>query len=76
MRQVARQAYPEGVCESAVVEDVVTSGGQIVLSTAELRSLGAQVSEALCVIDREQGGAAAGIGLSSLLTATDLRTTS
>ncbi|MFI2761975.1 hypothetical protein ACH5A3_24425 [Streptomyces echinatus] len=60
-----------------VVEDVVTSGGQIVLSTADLRALGAQVQEALCVIDREQGGAdalaAEGIGLLSLLTADDLR---
>lgn len=62
-----------------VVEDVVTSGGQIILSTAGLRDLGAQIGEALCVIDREQGGGAAlaveGIGLSSLLTATDLRAT-
>lgn len=60
-----------------VVEDVVTSGGQIVLSTAELRDLGALVNEALCVIDREQGGAGAlaaeGISLLSLLTADDLR---
>ena len=40
-----------------VVEDVVTSGGQIVLSTADLRALGAVVTTAVCVIDREQGGA-------------------
>ncbi|GAA3919603.1 hypothetical protein GCM10023084_82140 [Streptomyces lacrimifluminis] len=60
-----------------VVEDVVTSGGQIVLSAVDLRGLGAQVQEALCVIDREQGGAdalaAEGIGLLSLLTAAGLR---
>ncbi|WP_194925077.1 orotate phosphoribosyltransferase [Catenulispora pinisilvae] len=60
-----------------VVEDVVTSGGQIVLSTADLRALGADVREALCVIDREQGGAEAlaveGIQLLSLLTADDLQ---
>ncbi|MFC8257745.1 orotate phosphoribosyltransferase [Streptomyces sp. NPDC057291] len=60
-----------------IVEDVVTSGGQIVLSAAELRALGADVREALCVIDRQQGGAealaGAGIGLVSLLTADDLR---
>jgi orotate phosphoribosyltransferase len=60
-----------------VVEDVVTSGGQIVLSTEELRTLGADVREALCVIDREQGGAEAlaaqGLRLLSLLTADDLR---
>lgn len=60
------------------MEDVVTSGGQIVLSTADLRGPGAQVHEALCVIDRGQGGtdalAAEGIRLLSLLTAEDLRT--
>jgi orotate phosphoribosyltransferase len=59
-----------------VVEDVVTSGGQIVLSTTELRALGADIREALCVIDREQGGreslAAANLTLHSLLTAGDL----
>ena len=39
-----------------VVEDVVTTGGQVVLSTNDLRARGAIVSTALCVIDREQGG--------------------
>ncbi|QNE22609.1 orotate phosphoribosyltransferase [Kribbella qitaiheensis] len=62
-----------------VIEDVVTSGGQIVLSTAELRSLGADIREALCVIDREEGGpqslAAANISLLSLLTTTTLTPT-
>ena len=85
---VRKQAKPYGTCRLAegadvvgrrvlVVEDVVTSGGQIVLSTADLRALGAKVDQALCVIDREQGGAdalaAEGIRLSALLTATDLR---
>ncbi|PJM98512.1 orotate phosphoribosyltransferase [Streptomyces sp. CB01201] len=85
---VRKQAKPYGTCRLAegadivgrrvlVVEDVVTSGGQIVLSTTELRALGADVREALCVIDRQQGGAEAlageGIGLVSLLTADDLR---
>jgi orotate phosphoribosyltransferase len=59
-----------------IVEDVVTSGGQIVLSAEELRALGADVREALCVIDREQGGAEALAGqelrLLRLLTAEDL----
>jgi len=59
-----------------IVEDVVTTGGQIALSTTELRALGADIREALCVIDRQQGGAPAllaeGITLLSLLTATDL----
>ncbi|MEV8547627.1 hypothetical protein [Streptomyces sp. NPDC051572] len=56
---------------------MVTSGGQIVLSSANLCGLGAQVFEASCVIDREQGDAdavaAEGIGLLSLLTARDVR---
>jgi orotate phosphoribosyltransferase len=59
-----------------VVEDVVTSGGQVVLSTNELRKLGAHVDHAVCVIDRQEGGAqalaAAGITLRALLTRTDL----
>jgi len=39
-----------------VVEDVVTSGGQIRLSSEALRGLGATVERAVCVIDRESGG--------------------
>ena len=39
-----------------IVEDVVTSGGQIAMSAAELRHLGATVDHALCVVDRESGG--------------------
>ena len=42
-----------------VIEDVVTSGGQVVISTGELRNLGAHVDHALCVIDRQEGGAQA-----------------
>ncbi|WP_333773486.1 orotate phosphoribosyltransferase [Streptomyces sp. IBSBF 3136] len=85
---VRKQAKPYGTCRLAegaevagrkvlIVEDVVTSGGQIVLSTADLRTLGARVDGALCVIDRQQGGAEAlraeGIRLKALLTAEDLR---
>ncbi|MEW2472692.1 phosphoribosyltransferase family protein [Micromonospora gifhornensis] len=59
-----------------VVEDVVTSGGQVVLSTRDLRSLGARVDAAVCVIDRQEGGsealAAEGITLRALLTRADL----
>ncbi len=39
-----------------IIEDVVTSGGQIILSVDELRSRGAIIDQAICVIDREQGG--------------------
>lgn len=40
----------------AVVEDVVTSGGQVIASCAELRQRGANVAGVVCVIDREAGG--------------------
>jgi len=55
-----------------IVEDIVTSGGQVVLSTADLREVGAIVDSAVCVIDREQGGtealADANIALGALFT--------
>ncbi|MEU4607250.1 phosphoribosyltransferase family protein [Kribbella sp. NPDC023972] len=35
-----------------VVEDVVTTGGQVVLSTEELRAQGATITHAVCVINR------------------------
>ena len=40
-----------------IIEDVVTSGGQVVASAEELRRLGARIDYALCVIDRQEGGA-------------------
>ena len=59
-----------------IVEDVVTSGGQIILSTNDLRLLGANIEYALCVIDREEGGteklAANQIKLLSLFKKSDL----
>ena len=59
-----------------VVEDVVTSGGQIVLSAADLRGAGALVDTAVCVIDRQEGGtaalAAADLCLRVLFTRSDL----
>jgi len=39
-----------------IVEDVVTSGGQIIESVHELRHRDAIVTDVLCVIDRESGG--------------------
>jgi orotate phosphoribosyltransferase len=85
---VRKQAKDYGTCRLAeggevegrrltIVEDVVTSGGQVVLSAAALRERGAHVATALCVIDREQGGrealAAAGLELRSAFTAAALR---
>ena len=59
-----------------VVEDVVTSGGQILMSTADLRALGATVERAVCVIDRESGGteklAQEGIALDALFRMSEL----
>jgi orotate phosphoribosyltransferase len=40
-----------------VIEDVVTSGGQLIESCAALRERGADIVAVLCVIDREAGGA-------------------
>src|ERR1700750_674619 len=42
-----------------IVEVVVTSAGQIAISAGQLRELGASIGHALCVIDRQEGGAAA-----------------
>lgn len=39
-----------------IVEDVVTSGGQILASARALRALGAHIVRVVCVIDREAGG--------------------
>jgi orotate phosphoribosyltransferase len=61
----------------AVIEDVVTSGGQIIESCAALRADGADIVGVLCVIDREAGGAdnlaSHGLELRSLFTLSQLR---
>jgi orotate phosphoribosyltransferase len=41
-----------------VVEDVITSGGQVSESIEAMRRLGLVVEDAVCVIDRDQGGSA------------------
>jgi orotate phosphoribosyltransferase len=61
----------------AVIEDVVTSGGQLIASCTALRERGAEIAAVLCVIDREEGGVANlaehGLELRALFTASDLR---
>ncbi|HEX5172879.1 MAG TPA: orotate phosphoribosyltransferase [Gaiellaceae bacterium] len=49
-------AYEEGelVC---LVEDIVTSGGALLESVAAVREAGLVVRTAVCVVDREEGGA-------------------
>jgi orotate phosphoribosyltransferase len=65
---VRKEAKTYGTCRLAeggeldgrrltVVEDVVTSGGQVVTSCGDLRERGAIVEHAVCVIDRGAGGA-------------------
>ena len=59
-----------------VIEDVITTGGQVLLSTQQLRSLGAIVDHVVCVIDRsaDHGAALAEEGLTmiALLTRAEL----
>ena len=84
---VRKEAKTYGTCQLAegadiagarltVVEDVVTSGGQVVISCGDLRERGAVVEHAVCVIDRESGGPAAltgiGVELRPLFTMTEL----
>jgi orotate phosphoribosyltransferase len=64
---VRKQAKTYGTCNLveggyqagetvAVIEDVITTAGQVCTSVTQMRELGLVVKEALCVIDRQQGG--------------------
>ncbi|WP_138755965.1 orotate phosphoribosyltransferase [Paenibacillus sinopodophylli] len=64
---VRKKAKEYGTCKLAegidvngktvcIIEDVVTTGGQILLSAADLRNAGANVVSVLCVIEREPQG--------------------
>jgi len=59
-----------------LLEDVVTSGGALAEAVAALRDAGLVVRNAVCVVDREEGGADAlarlGVRLRSLYRAGDL----
>lgn len=39
-----------------IIEDVITTGGQVIESGEALRKAGGEVTNVMCVIDREQGG--------------------
>lgn len=84
---VRKKAKEYGTCKLAegpdvrgkrvvIVEDVVTSGGQVVMSGEDLRSLGAIITHVICVIDREQNGRVAlreaGYTLLALFTMSEL----
>jgi len=85
---VRKQAKEYGTCRLAegsliegkkllVIEDVITSGGQVVLSTNELRARGAIIANTICVIDRESSGkqnlADTGIELKALFTMSEIK---
>jgi orotate phosphoribosyltransferase len=71
----------EGVFEPGelvcLVEDVVTSGGAAVEAVEALREAGLEVRNAVCVVDRDEGGidalARAGVRLEPLYRASELR---
>jgi orotate phosphoribosyltransferase len=86
-RFVRKQAKTYGTCQLAeggdiaglrllIVEDVVTSAGAVLDAVAALRDLGGEVVGAVCVIDREAGGAAnlaaVGVTLAPLFTMSEL----
>lgn len=86
---VRKEAKTYGTCKLAeggdiagkkllIVEDVVTSGGQILLSAEDLRKLGAKIESVVCVIDRQSGGsenlAKANLQLLPLLTMSEIKT--
>jgi orotate phosphoribosyltransferase len=66
-------AEDECVC---LVEDVVTSGGAAIEAVEALRAAGLRVSNAVCVVDREEGGvdelARHAVRLRPLFTASEL----
>ncbi|WJH35470.1 orotate phosphoribosyltransferase [Paenibacillus sp. CC-CFT747] len=64
---VRKKAKEYGTCKLAegieirgkkvcIIEDVVTTGGQILLSAKDLQEAGAEIIGVLCVIEREQQG--------------------
>lgn len=84
---VRKKAKDYGTCKLAeggdgkdrrlvIVEDVVTSGGAILDGVAELRKLGAHITDVVCIIDRESGGtenlAKAGLTLRALYRKSEL----
>lgn len=85
---VRKQAKTYGTCRLAesseiagrrlaVIEDVVTSAGQVIESSRQLRDHDAEIAAVLCVIDREAGGrenlAAEGLDLRSIFTMSQLQ---
>lgn len=85
---VRKEAKTYGTCKFAegpdikgkticIIEDVITTGGQAVISTKMLRDAGAIVNDMVCVIDRSQGQTekleSAGLGFKALFTMDELK---
>ncbi len=60
-----------------LIEDVITTGGQIIESATDLRSIGGLVQKVICVIDRSEGNnekiKAAGLEYQALFTMKELK---
>ncbi|MWC27682.1 orotate phosphoribosyltransferase [Paenibacillus sp. MMS18-CY102] len=84
---VRKKAKEYGTCKLAegtdiqgkqvcIIEDVVTTGGQILLSAEDLKQYGAQVQDVVCVIERDAAGRAnlenAGLAFHSVLKMDEL----
>ncbi len=84
---VRKAAKPYGTCRVAeglelknkkvlIIEDVITTGGQVLLSAEDLCGLGASISSVLCVILREDSAiqklAAKDLKVSALFTKQEL----
>ncbi|WP_297422397.1 orotate phosphoribosyltransferase [Clostridium sp.] len=85
---VRKKAKEYGTCKLAegtdfrnkrvcIIEDVVTTGGQILLSAEDLRGFEAKIENVLCVIERNPEGRKklkeSGLELKSLFTMTELK---
>lgn len=85
---IRKEAKEYGTCKFAegpgvhgkticLVEDVITTGGQVVISAGMLRELGAQVTDVIAVIDRSLGDHSqlegANINLKALFTMDQLK---
>lgn len=84
---VRKKAKDYGTCKFAegleikglqlcIIEDVITTGGQVLLSSKDLRSMGAIVNDVLCVIHRgkdDEELKSAGLQMKSLFTMSELK---
>lgn len=85
---VRKEAKEYGTCQFAegldvkgkkltIIEDVITTGGQVILSANDLKSIGAKVDTVLCVIHRGSGHEPklieAGLNMKALMTMEELK---